>query len=84
MRARAEGAALGDLDRVGERLRQIGEQRAHFGAALEAVLGVELAAVGFGEQPAFGDADQRVMRLVVGGARAKYGSLVATSGMPLA
>ena len=33
MDVRAEGAALGDLDGVGERLRQIGEQRRHFGAA---------------------------------------------------
>ena len=66
MGMRAEGAALGDLDRIGERLRQIGEQFAHFGAALEAVLGIELAAVGFGHHPPFRDADQRVVRFVVG------------------
>ena len=65
MRARAEGAALRDLDRVGERLGQIGEQRRHLGAGLEVMLGRELAPVGLGQQAAFGDADQRVMRLVI-------------------
>ena len=35
------------------------------------------------DHAALGDADQRVMRLVVVGACAKNGSLVATSGMPL-
>ena len=67
MGVRAEGAALGDLDGGGDRFRQIGKQRDHFGAALEAMLGIELAAVGFGQQPAFRDADQRIMRFVVGG-----------------
>ncbi len=66
-RARPEGAALRDLDRVLERLGQIGEQRRHLGAGLEAVLGRELAALGLGDQLALGDADQRVVRLVVGG-----------------
>ena len=65
LRARAEGAALRDLDRRGERLRQVGEQRGHLGAGLEPVLGRELAPVGLGHEPAFGDADQRVVRLVV-------------------
>ena len=51
-----------------KRLRQIGEQRDHLGAALEAVLGIELAAVAFGEHAPFRDADQRVMRFMVGGA----------------
>ena len=37
-RHRAEGAALGDLHGRGKRLRQIGEQLRHLGAALEAVL----------------------------------------------
>ena len=55
-----------DLDGRGQRLRQIGEQRRHLGAALEAMLGIELAAVAFRQHAAFGDADQRVMRLVVG------------------
>jgi hypothetical protein len=66
MGARTEGAALGDFHRVGERLRQIGEQFAHFGAALEAVLGVELAAVALRHHAAFRDADQRVVRLMIG------------------
>ena len=39
LHARPEGAALRDLDRRGDRLGQIGEQRGHFGAGLEAVLG---------------------------------------------
>ena len=63
---RAEGAALRDLDRRGQRLRQIGEQRGHLGAALEAMLGGELAAVALRQHAAFGDADQRVVRFVVG------------------
>ena len=83
MRGR-NGAALRDLDRRGERLRQVGEQRRHLGAGLEAVLGRELAAVGLRDEAALGDADQRVMGLVVVGAVAKNGSLVATSGMPCA
>ena len=62
---RPEGATLRDLDRRGDRLGQIGEQRGHFGAGLEPVLGRELAPVGLDHQPPFGDADQRVMRLVV-------------------
>ena len=64
-RARTEGAAFGDLDGRRQRLRQIGEQRSHFGAALEAVLGRELAALAVGQQPALGDAQQRVVRLVI-------------------
>ena len=39
MRARAERAALRDLDGGRERLRQIGKQRRHLGAGLEAMLG---------------------------------------------
>ncbi len=65
-RARAEGATFRDLDGGGQRFRQIGEQFAHLGAGLEAVLGVELAAVGLGDEAALGDADQRVVGLVVG------------------
>src|SRR6185437_1953069 len=40
---RTKGATLSDLDGRGQRLRQIGEQRGHLGATLEAVLGIELA-----------------------------------------
>ncbi len=47
--ARPEGAALRDLDRRGERLRQVGEQRRHLGAGLEAMLRRELAAVALGQ-----------------------------------
>ena len=53
---RAERAALGNLDRCRERFGQIGEQRRHFGAALEAMLDRQLAAVGVGDELAFGDA----------------------------
>ncbi len=63
--ARPEGAALGDLDGRGERLGKVGEQRRHLGAALEIVLRGELPALGLGDQPALGDADQRVVRLMV-------------------
>ena len=66
-RQRPEGAAQRDLDAVVERLRQIGEQRAHFGAGLEAMLGRQAAAVGGADQRAFGDAQQRVVRLVIVG-----------------
>ena len=58
-------AALGDLDGRGERLRQIGEQRHHLGAGLEAVLDGELAPVGLAEHAPLGDAEQRVVGLVV-------------------
>ena len=68
-RARPETAALRDLHRRGERLRQIGEQLRHFGAGLEPVFRSEMAALSLREQPALGDAEKRVMRLVVVGAR---------------
>ena len=64
-RHRAEGAALGNLDGGGERLRQVGEQLRHFGAALEAVLGGELAALGIGDQLAFCDAQQRIVGFMI-------------------
>ena len=66
---RPERATLGDLDGGGERLRQVGEQPGHLGAGLEAVFGGELPPSGLGDQPALGDADQRVMGLVVVGGR---------------
>ncbi len=62
---RPERAALGDLDGCRERFRQIGEQRRHFGAGLEAVLGRQLAAVGIGDELAFGDAKKRVVGFVI-------------------
>ena len=64
---RPVGAAQRDLDAVVERLLEIGEQGAHFGAGLEAMLRRQAAAVGGADQRAFGDAQQRVLRLVVGG-----------------
>ena len=64
---RPVGAAQRDLDAVVERLLEIGEQRAHFGAGLEAMLRRQAAAVGGADHRSFGDAQQRVLRLVVGG-----------------
>ncbi len=69
LRLRAERAALGDLDRRGERLGQVGKKLAHLGARLEAVLGREMPALRIGEKTALGDADQRIVRLVVLGRR---------------
>ena len=65
LHSRPEGAALRDLDRRGDRLGQVGKQLGHFGAGLEAVLGRALAPIGLDQQPPFGDADERVMRLMV-------------------
>ena len=65
LHARPERAAPRDLDRRGDRLGQVGKQLDHLRAGLEAVLGGELAPVGLDHQPPFGDADQRVVRLVV-------------------
>ena len=53
------------FDRRRKRLGQIGEQRRHFRAGLEAVLRRELAALAVGDQPALGDAEKRIVRLVV-------------------
>jgi hypothetical protein len=59
-----EGAAPRDLDGVGHRLGQVGEQRRHLGGRLEVVLRGQppprLLLVDVG---AVGDADERVMRL---------------------
>ena len=63
--ARAEGAALRNLDGGGDGLRQVGKQRRHLGAGLEPVLGRELWPLVVGDQATLGDADQRVMRLVI-------------------
>ncbi|VCU09306.1 hypothetical protein RHODGE_RHODGE_02480 [Rhodoplanes serenus] len=65
--ARAIRAAPGDLDRRRQRLGEIGEQRRHLGPRLEAVLGGEMAPLGLGEQPPLGDAQQRVVGLVIVG-----------------
>ena len=64
-RHRPERTALGDLDGGGQRLRNVGKQDRHFGAGLETVIGRQLLAIGLGDQAAAGDAQQRVMRLVI-------------------
>ena len=64
-RLRAKRAALRDLDRGGQRFRNVGKQHRHFGAGLEAVIGRELLAIGFGDQLAAGDAQQRVVGFVI-------------------
>ncbi len=63
--ARAEGAALRDLDGRCERFGQVGKERRHLGAGLEMMLRGELPTLVVGEEPAFGDADQGIMGLVV-------------------
>ncbi len=62
---RREGAAPRDLDRHRQRLRQVREQRRHFGLGLQPVLRRQ-AAAGFllVDIGPFRDADQRVMRFV--------------------
>ncbi len=62
---RPECATLGDLDRRGQCLRQVGKQRGHLGAALEIMLGGKLAAVGLGDDAPFRDRNQRVMGVVI-------------------
>jgi len=62
---RAERAALGDLHGGGQRLRQVGEQGRHFGAAFEAVLGGELAALAVGNELALGDAQERIVGFMI-------------------
>ena len=61
----AERTALGDLDGGGQGLRHVGKQHRHFGAGLEAVIGGQLIAIGFGNQTPAGDAEQRVMGFVI-------------------
>src|SRR5262249_51641938 len=70
--ARAKYAALRDLDRGRQRLRQVGKQRRYFGAGLEAMLRRQLPAIGIGDQLAFGDAKQRIMRLIIVAAREEW------------
>ena len=54
-----------DLDRVVDRLRQIGEELRHLRLALQEIVRRQPAAVVVGDDRALGDGDQRVMRLVV-------------------
>ena len=62
-----EGAALGDLDGVGQRLRQVRKQLGHLLGGLEEVLARQAAALVLRDVGALGDAQQRVVRLVVVG-----------------
>ena len=60
---RHEGAAPCDHQRVLDRLRQVGEQRAHLGRAFESVLGREPTAIGLADIGALGNAEQRIVSL---------------------
>ena len=63
------GAAQRDLDAGLRRLGQVGEERHHLGAGLEPMLRREPPALGGRDERALGDAEQRVVRLIVGGGR---------------
>ncbi len=65
-RQRPKAAAHRNFDAGLRRLGEVGEQRRHLGAGLEPVLRRQPAAVGGGDERAFGDAEQRVVRLIVG------------------
>ncbi len=56
-----------DHERIPGRLGQIGEQLRHLGSTLEPVLGRQPAALLLADLSAIGDAQQDVVRLVVGG-----------------
>ena len=65
-RARPVGAAHRDLDRVLERFRQVGEELAPSRrGVLKSCSRREPPALGVGDEPPFGDGEQRVMRLVI-------------------
>ncbi len=66
---RTIGTALGDLECRGQRFGNIGEQHRHFGPGLEAMIRRQLVAIGLGDQPAAGDAQQRVMGFIIVGGR---------------
>ncbi len=68
-RHRPEGAALGDLDGRGEGFRNVGKQHRHFRPRLETMVWRQLLAIGLGDEPAAGDTEQRIMRLVIIGGR---------------
>jgi hypothetical protein len=78
----AEVAAAGDLHRVLQGLGQVGEQFGHLGAGLEVLLGAEaLGPPLVAQHVALGDADARLVRLVVV-ALMNCTGCVATSGRP--
>lgn len=62
---------MGDLQRVGDGLRAIGETLAHFLLAGKGMARRQPAAIIFGNQPAFGDGEQRIVRFVILFAREK-------------
>ncbi len=64
---REERAPPRDLDRVLDRLRNIGEKRRHLALALQEIVRCQAAAVVDGDHRPFGDGDQRVVRLIVAG-----------------
>ena len=66
-RCRPHMAAARDLQRVGDCLGEIGKQRAHGVLRFEMMSRGQLAPVVLGDIAPFGDADEGVVRLVVGG-----------------
>ncbi len=66
-RQRPISAAHRDLDAGLGRFGEIGEELDHFGAGLEPVLGRQAPPLRRRDQRPLGDAEQRIMRLVVGG-----------------
>ena len=69
MRPHPEGAATGNLDRVPERLGQIGKSRMHRLGRGQIVIGRDAPTVGNRHEGAFRDTQERIMRLVHGGVR---------------
>ena len=63
--AHAIGAAHGDLDGGTQGVRQVGEERGHLGAGLEAVPGGQLAAAVVRDEAAIRDRQERVVGVVV-------------------
>ena len=55
-----------DFDRVRQRLGKIGKQRRHFGFAFEIMFGAGAAAIVLDDVTAVGDAQERVVRFVIG------------------
>ena len=60
-------ATLGDLDGGIQGLGNVGKQHRHFRPRLETMIGRELLTLGFGNQPAAGNAEQGVVGFVVVG-----------------
>ena len=65
LHARSECAAPCDFDGRGDRLGQVGKEASHLRAGLEAMLGRELAPIGFGYEAPLSDADERIVGLVL-------------------